>query len=264
MLREAGVPDAPGDARRLLSLALAVEPGRLTLVLSDPISDLQFEAYRALLTRRAKREPVSHLVGHRSFWGRDFEVTANVLDPRPETEILVATALEEPFERVLDLGTGSGCILLTLLAEQPAASGFGVDLSPAALDIAQRNAVRLGVADRVSLRRSNWFDAADGAFDLIVSNPPYIAAAEMPGLDPEVRDWEPRMALTDEADGLGAYRAILSGAARHLAPGGRLMVEIGPTQAGSVARIGMQQGLAAPEVRQDFDGRARVCLFRVP
>jgi release factor glutamine methyltransferase len=263
-LRAAGVTEAVGDARRLLAQALGIEPGRLTLVLPEPLSEASSEAYDLLLARRVKREPVSHLVGLRHFWGRDFAVTADVLDPRPETEILVATALEEPFTRVLDLGTGSGCILLTLLAERSTARGVGLDLSPAALNVARDNAARLGLEERVALAVSNWFENVDGLFDLIVSNPPYIALDEMPSLEPEVRDWEPRFALTDEGDGLGAYRAILAGAAQHLAPKGRLMVEIGPTQAGAVAALGAAQGFAPPEVRQDFDGRARVCLFRVP
>ncbi|EYD74458.1 Methylase [Rubellimicrobium mesophilum DSM 19309] len=263
-LRVADVPEPVGDARRLLAQALGVGPGRLTVMLPEPVSADSAKAYEGLLVRRAKREPVSHLVGSRTFWGRDFEVNADVLDPRPETEVLVATALEEPFARVLDLGVGSGCILLTLLAERPDATGLGLDLSPGALSVADRNAARLGVAGRASFARSDWFQNADGLFDLIVSNPPYIALDEMPALEPEVRVWEPRLALTDEGDGLGAYRAILSGAAAHLAPKGRLMVEIGPTQAEAVARIGAAQGLAPPEIRRDLDGRARVCLFRVP
>ena len=263
-LREAGVPEAAGDARRLLARALGVEPGRLTLVLPEPISDEQDSVYGTLLARRARREPVSHLLGTRAFWGRDFEVTGDVLDPRPETEILVAAALEEPFARVLDLGTGSGCILLRLLAERPAATGLGLDLSPAALEVARRNAARLGLADRATFALSNWFENVDGLFDLIVSNPPYIAAGEMPDLEPEVRDWEPRMALTDDGDGLTAYRAILSGARQHLAPKGRLAVEVGPTQAEAVTAIGAAHGLAPSGHRQDFDDRARVCLFCAP
>lgn len=264
LLRDAGVPEAAGDARRLLAHVLGVVPGRLTLVLADPMSDRQSAAYDALLAQRAKRRPVSQLVGARMFWGREFLVTPDVLDPRPETEILIAAALEEPFARVLDLGTGSGCILLTLLAERPAAIGLGLDLSPPALGVARRNAERIGVAGRVDLRTSDWFAAAEGLFDLIVSNPPYIARDEMAGLEPEVRDWEPRLALTDEGDGLEAYRAILSGARAHLAPGGRLLMEHGPTQAEAIAAIGQAKGYACPEVRRDFDGRDRMCLFRVP
>ncbi|MBP1805475.1 peptide chain release factor N(5)-glutamine methyltransferase [Rubellimicrobium aerolatum] len=263
-LREAGVPEPAGDARRLLARALGIAPGRLTLVLSEPILTSRSEAYDALLLERAKRRPVSQLLGTRAFWGRGFLVTGDVLDPRPETEVLVAAALEEPYARVLDLGTGTGCILLTLLAERPEATGLGLDLSPAALAVAARNADALGLRDRAELRESDWFAAAGGRFDLVVSNPPYIARDEMPGLEPEVRDWEPRLALTDEGDGLGAYRAILAGAGAHLAPGGRLIVEHGPTQAGAIAALGAAHGFAAPEMRRDLDGRDRVCLFRVP
>ncbi|TNC73375.1 peptide chain release factor N(5)-glutamine methyltransferase [Rubellimicrobium roseum] len=263
-LREAGVPDAAADARRLLAHAMGVAPGRLTLVLPEVISPAMAESYDSILAQRITRRPVSHLLGTRLFWGREFVVTPDVLDPRPETEILVAAALEEPFGRVLDLGTGSGCILLSLLADRPEATGVGLDLSPAALEVARTNAARLGVADRVQLRPSDWFAAAEGRFDLIVSNPPYIALNEMPDLEPEVRDWEPRLALTDEADGLDAYRAILSGVGPYLASGGRLAVEHGPTQASAIAALGTAQGLGRPEIRRDFDGRDRVCLFRVP
>lgn len=264
VLREAGVPDAPADARRLLAEALGVEPGRLTLVLPEVFLPSASEAYNTLLARRAKREPVSHLVGRRLFWGREFLVTRDVLDPRPETEILVAAALEEPFGRVLDLGTGSGCLLVTLLAERGDAVGQGLDLSSAALEVARANADRLEVGGRTAFSRSDWFEAADGLFDLIVSNPPYIAADEMPGLEPEVRDWEPRMALTDEGDGLGAYRAILAGAQRHLEPGGRILLEHGPTQAAGIAAIGRALGFAEPEHRRDLDGRMRAVVFRAP
>jgi release factor glutamine methyltransferase len=153
---------------------------------------------------------------------------------------------------------------VTLLAERPAATGQGLDLSPAAIEVARANALRHGVADRAEFVSSNWFTAAQGRYDLIVSNPPYIAAEEMPGLEPEVRDWEPRLALTDEADGLEAYRAILSEARAYLTPGGRLALEHGPTQARAIAAIGMGHGFAAPEHRRDMDGRDRVCVFRAP
>ena len=222
------------------------------------------EVYGSLLARRAKREPVSHLTGLRGFWGRDFVVTDAVLDPRPETEILVAAALEEPFGRVLDLGTGSGCILITLLAERPGATGLGLDLSGSAVEIARANATRHGVMERASFARSDWLAAAEGHFDLVVTNPPYIAASELPGLEPEVRDWEPRLALTDEGDGLGACRTILAAALVHMAPGARLILEHGPGQSESIALIGRAAGFAPPEVRHDLDGRARACVFRAP
>ena len=264
VLREAGIPDAATDARRLLSHALGIPPDRLTVDLPGDLPPAISDLYEELLARRAKRAPVSQIVGQRAFWGREFIVTEAVLDPRPETEVLVASALEEPFARVLDLGTGSGCILISLLADRPLPTGVGVDLSGKALAVARRNAEHHRLGDRASFLQGNWFDGLTERFDLIVSNPPYIAIDEMPGLEPEVRDWEPRLALTDEGDGLNAYRAILAGAAARLAPGGRLMVEIGPTQAEAVAAIGRGHGLGAPEVRPDLDGRARVCLFRAP
>ncbi len=264
VLRDAGIPEAAGDARRLLAFALGLEAGRLTLVLPDPVEPGSAEAFKALIARRANREPVTHLVGVRSFWGRDFLVTKEVLDPRPETEMLVAVALEDPFARLLDLGTGSGCLLVTLLAERPHSSGVGTDVSHAALQVAGRNAARHGVADRATFLRSDWFGNVQGRFDLIVSNPPYIAASEMTTLEPEVRDWEPRLALTDEADGLDAYRVIVAEALPHLSPGGRLLLEHGPTQADAIADLGQAHGFPPPEHRQDFDGRRRACLFRVP
>jgi release factor glutamine methyltransferase len=203
-------------------------------------------------------------VGARAFWGREFRVTRDVLDPRPETETLVALALAEPFARVLDLGTGSGCILVTLLAERPGAQGVGTDISPQALLIAGENAARHGVEGRVVLTPSDWFADIGGRYDLIVSNPPYIAEGEMAGLAPEVRDFEPRGALTDEGDGLGAYRVLAAGAPGHLAPGGRLLVEIGPTQGAAVSRLFAEAGLERVAVHPDLDGRDRVVAARRP
>jgi release factor glutamine methyltransferase len=162
---------------------------------------------------------------------------------------------------VLDLGTGSGAILLTLLAERPEAEGLGTDVSEAALRVARGNAVRLGVR-RCSFRQSDWFSAVDGQFDLIVANPPYIAEWEMADLAPEVRDWEPELALTPGGDGLSAYRIIAAGARRCLRPGGRVAVEIGPAQAEAVMALFRAGGLAEIECRTDFDGRDRVILGR--
>lgn len=259
-LRGAGIDNAMGDARALLSHAAGIAPDRLTLHLNDPADDGLQRRFEDLLTRRLAREPVSHLVGGRLFWGRRFAVTPDVLDPRPETEVLVAEALSAPFQRVLDLGTGSGCILLTLLAERPRATGLGVDLSPLALKVAALNATSLGLADRVDWAAGSWFSPVSGVFDLIVSNPPYIAADEMAGLAPEVRLHEPGMALTDGADGLSAYRAILSGAGAHLAEGGRILLEIGPTQAAAVSSLARDAGFQSLRVLPDLDGRDRVVV----
>ncbi len=267
ILKDARIEGAARDARRLLAHALDIDPARVTLVLPDPMGVAQAEAFARLIAERSRRVPVSHLTGRRAFYGRNFEVGSDVLDPRPETEVLVAEALKRPFLRVLDLGTGSGCIVLTLLAEAGVeAFGIGTDLSPHALAIAGRNAAAVGVADRVQFHQGDWFAALpEGAdFDLIVSNPPYISADEMPGLAPEVRDFEPRMALTDEGDGLGAYRAITKGAGGHLVRGGRLMVEIGPTQGAAVADMMEKAGFAQVTVTADLDGRDRVVSGEKP
>lgn len=263
-LRAAGIPDAPRDARLLLAHALRIAPERLTLVLPDPLPPGAEARFGAALLQRLARQPLSQITGSRLFWGRPFAVTPDVLDPRPETETLIAAALAAPAARILDLGTGSGAILLTLLAEWPGARGLGVDLSEAALTVARQNARAFGLEARATLRLSDWFTAAPGRFDLIASNPPYIALGEMPALAPEVRDWEPHLALTPGADGLAAYRVIAAGAGAHLAPGGRLLVECGPAQGAAVAGLFAAAGLAAITLLPDMDGRARVVSARGP
>ncbi len=257
-LREAGIEDAPRDARLLLAYACVIAPDRVTLHLADEITAAAQLKFSDSVAARSRRQPVSQLIGQRLFWGRPFRVTPDVLDPRPETETLIAAALTVPFGNVLDLGTGTGCILLTLLLERPGTWGFGVELSQAAFAVAMRNRHDYGMEGPMVLRQGSWYDPVDLQFDLIVSNPPYIAAAEMSGLAPEVRDHEPHMALTDGGDGLGAYRAITAGAAAHLVSGGVLMVEIGPTQASAVVAMMVAAGLQSPQVRQDMDGRDRV------
>ncbi|MEM8537611.1 MAG: peptide chain release factor N(5)-glutamine methyltransferase [Pseudomonadota bacterium] len=248
VLQAAGIDDAAGDARRLWRMAAAGSTDK----------------FLALIRQRAERVPLSHLLGYRDFYQHRFIVSSKVLDPRPDTETLVETALENPFRRVLDLGTGSGCILLSLIAASADATGVGVDVSRDALEVAELNRVALGLEDRTAFRQSDWFRAVDGQFDLIVSNPPYIAADEMDGLQPEVRLHEPRIALTDEADGLTAYRAITTGAFDYLLPGGRLIVEIGPTQAAAVTRMFAKAGFEGIRVMPDLDGRDRVIVGSRP
>jgi len=259
-LAAAGIADAARDARHLVAHAAGLPSDRLGLHASDPLTAPAAARLDAALALRAARVPVAQITGRRLFWGRAFAVTADVLDPRPETETLVAAALEAPVARLLDLGTGSGCLAVTLLAEWPDARGVGTDLSAPALAVAARNAACHGVAGRLELRTGDWFDAlADHApFDLIVSNPPYIPVADLAGLAPEVRDHEPHLALSDGGDGLGAYRRIAAGAERWLAPGGRLAVEVGPGQAATVAGMLARAGLGEIATRVDMDGRARV------
>lgn len=261
-LTAAGIAGAAGDAVALMAHALELPRHALRDALARPLPDDAAARFDRFVTARLDRQPVSQIVGFRDFWKHRFRVTRDTLDPRPETETLVVAVLDLPWRTVLDLGTGTGAILLSLLAERPGAAGVGVDLSEAALEVARGNAADLGVA--AEFRRSDWFSAVEGRFDLVVSNPPYIAAAEMGALSPEVRLWEPRGALTDEGDGLGAYRTIAARAGAHLAPGGWLAVEIGPTQAAAVGGLFAAAGLEGVGVRRDLDGRDRVVMARQP
>lgn len=243
---------------------LGIGTGSLAARMEDPLPPGAQEAYAAAVARRAAREPVSHILGYRDFWRHRFRVSPDVLDPRPETEALVEIALAEPFGKVLDLGTGTGCIVISLLADRPEARGVGTDVSEAAVLIAGENAVAAGVADRLILPLSDWFADVGGRYDLIVSNPPYIAAGEMACLAPEVRDHEPADALTDGGDGLSAYRAIAAGAPGHLEPRGRLIVEIGARQGPAVSAVFREAGLTDVEVHRDLDGRDRIVAARRP
>jgi release factor glutamine methyltransferase len=257
-LTAAGVRDASRDARLLLAYAMGIAADRMTLHSADILSPDAARAFDAAVTARRARQPVSQITGQRLFWGRSFRVTPDVLDPRPETECLVAEALSHPFARMLDLGTGSGCVLLSCLAGMPVATGLGTDLSQAALDVARQNAQQLGLASRATFVLSDWFRSINGRFDLIVSNPPYIAQSEMSALAPEVRDWEPHLALTPGGDGLDACRAITRGARPRLSLGGRLLVEIGPAQGAAVAAMFSAAGFDRVRVLPDMDGRDRV------
>ncbi|MEM6904780.1 MAG: peptide chain release factor N(5)-glutamine methyltransferase [Pseudomonadota bacterium] len=257
-LRAAGVTDPARDARVLARWVAGLEAAGFVAAMDRP-ADLN--AFEAAVAARAARQPVSQITGSRLFWGRSFRVTPDVLDPRPETEILVAAALETPARRVLDLGTGSGCLLLTLLANWPEAGGLGTDLSAAALAVAQANAADLGLADRVAFQEADWLDGVTGAFDLIVSNPPYLTADELAAAPPELAH-EPAGALSPGGDGLDAYRKIAAGAPSHLAPNGRLMVEIGASQGPKVCEIFENAGLSDITILPDLDGRDRVVTAR--
>lgn len=263
-LAGAGIEGASTDARRLMAHALGVPPERLTMALGDEITEAQHAVFLAACQAREARQPVAQIIGRRRFWGHEFKVTRDTLDPRPDTELLVEVALEAPFTRLIDLGTGTGCILLSLLKANPLAQGLGTDISEAALCVARENAAALDLGAQADFLRSNWFAEVEGSFDLIVSNPPYIAEDEMAALAPEVRAWEPLGALTPGGDGLGAYRALAAQAPAHLAPGGRMAVEIGPTQGAAVAALFKAAGFERVEIRRDLDGRERVVWGHKP
>jgi release factor glutamine methyltransferase len=270
VLWEAGIETPELDARLLLCHAAALTHESFVARAGEALQPEAAVRLEALVRRRASREPISRITGTREFYGRSFLVDGSALDPRPDTETLIEVALaliektgrrEEPL-RLLDLGTGTGCILLTLLAELPKARGLGTDLSPAALRLAEANARRLGVAGRASFLASDWLDAIHGEFDLIVSNPPYIASGEIERLAPEVAYHDPYLALNGGPDGLKAYRRIAAGAARLVAPKGAILVEIGASQAPAVAGLLRDGGFLVENDGLSFDlgGRPRVVV----
>jgi len=251
------------DARILVAHAAGIAPDRLTLHEREALAPAAQARLTRMLAARAQHQPIAQIIGERLFWGRTFRVTCDTLDPRPETETLVAAALDRPFTNLLDLGTGTGCILLSCLADMPHAQGTGTDVSHAALAVAQDNAARLNIT-RVTFVLSDWLSNVAGRFDLIVSNPPYIAADEMPALAPDVRNWEPHLALTPGGDGLAAYRIIAAQAPAHLMPHGRILLEIGPTQGQAVMAMLAEQGLTHIHICPDMDGRDRLVCPQMP
>ncbi|MBK8158745.1 MAG: peptide chain release factor N(5)-glutamine methyltransferase [Rhodospirillaceae bacterium] len=270
-LRAAGIETPAGEARLLLGVAAQLPPAIMIGFPERSVPAEAAEAYRALIARRADREPVSHLLGRREFWSRPFIVSRDVLDPRPDSEALIEAVLAEIGDRqaplrILDFGIGSGCLLLTLLSELPRARGWGVDLSPAALVIAERNATQLRLADRVVLRQGRWDEALlpedRQPFDLIVSNPPYIPTADMLALAPEVVRHEPHLALDGGQDGLDAYRHLARALPPLLAPGGLIALEIGLGQGESVRGLMVAGGLLASGSAFDLANRERCLLFR--
>jgi release factor glutamine methyltransferase len=250
------------DARLLVEAGAGVS--RLDIV-TDPrrlLSDAQVAAVDTLTRRREGREPVAHIIGRRHFWTIDLAVTPDVLIPRPETELLVESAMHaltpDQAASVLDLGVGSGAILFAILTERPNASGVGIDVSGDALAMAQLNADALGLSDRVELRAGDWASKLEGQFDLIVSNPPYIPSKDIDGLQPEVARFEPRLALDGGADGLVAYRAIIAALPHLLKPGGAFALEVGAGQADDVRAMAEAAGLSTGPVKRDLAGIPRV------
>lgn len=263
-LAEAGVEGAPRDVRLLLAHALDVEPVDVILRETNAIDPVALTKFESLIQRRIAGEPVSRIRGWRDFYGRRFIVTPDVLDPRPETELLVEQGLAglPAGGRVLDLGVGSGCILLSVLAERGDASGVGVDLSSKAVAVAKHNAEALRVADRVSFVEGSWDAPLEGGFDLVLSNPPYIPESDIAGLAVDVRGYDPRMALTPGGDGLDPYRAILAGAHSRLKPGGCIGFEFGIEQAAAVTMLMRQAGLVDITIHRDLAGIERAAFGR--
>lgn len=267
-LRAAGV-DAPQlDARLLLTEATGWPVGTLIGHPDRVVPDEVMPRFCAMVERRAGREPVSHILGRRGFWTQDFVVGPDVLDPRPDSETLVELALRhvavDATGLVVDLGTGSGCLLYSLLTERPGMTGLGVDFSMAALRIAVVNRERLALTNRCHLLCGDWADAIeDGVADLVIANPPYIVSNVLAGLEDEVRCFDPALALDGGADGLDAYRRIAPQLARMLRNTGVAVVEIGYDQSSAVAGLLAEQGLHVAAPVQDLGGRDR-CLLATP
>ena len=274
LLAAAGIDSPALDARLLLQAATGRTREQLVIDPDFPLSQEQSATLSRFAARRLAREPVSRILGERAFWGRNFEVTSDTLDPRQDTETLVEFVLDLMCEeartrgplRVLDIGTGTGCILVTLLAELPAARGTGVDLSTAALAVAARNAARHRVGGRAAWWEVNVLDGVAGPFDIIVSNPPYIPSAEILALEPEVRTFDPRLALDGGSDGLDYYRRIVAAVRKVTAPGGWCVVEVGAGQAAAVVEQIEKQsggaGVSTIRTRADLGGHTRCVAWK--
>lgn len=260
-LAAAGVPEAELDARLLLEYVCGTDRNTLLVHADREVTAEEEAKYLSLIDRRGARIPLQHLTGTQNFMGLDFKVTEAVLVPRQDTEILVEEALGGLHDgmRVLDMCTGSGCILISLLHYKNDCVGLGVDVSPEALAVAKENAEKLLTPEKeVSFLQSNLFEKVEGKFDLIVSNPPYIATAEIEKLMPEVKDHEPRIALDGTEDGLFFYRKITEGCKEHLVKGGELYYEIGYDQGEAVKELMENAGFLEVKIIKDYAGCDRV------
>jgi len=267
VLTDAGLDSPALEARLLLTEALRIDAAELALRPEAPIRADAAARLTAWAERRLAREPVSRILGTQEFWGLPFRLSPGTLAPRPDTETVIEAALslvarrDAPL-RILDLGTGSGCLLIALLHELPNAWGLGIDRSLDALTTARRNATANAVGTRSAFLASDWAAAVRGRFDLIVSNPPYIPSADLPGLDPEVREHDPLAALDGGVDGLDAYRTILGAAHGLLAPEGALVLEIGLGQAKDLKRLAVDRALEVARIAPDLAGIARAVVLR--
>lgn len=260
-LAAAGIEEAELDARLLLEEICGTDRNTLLVHGDRNVTEEELAQYKEMLEKRSAHIPLQQIIGRQSFMGLDFYVDENVLIPRQDTELLVEEALQELHDgmRILDMCTGSGCILLSLLKYSNDCEGIGADISEEALKVAERNRVQLGL-ENAAFIRSDLFEAVEGKFDLLVSNPPYICSDVIDTLMPEVREHEPRQALDGSADGLHFYRRILAECRAYLKPGGMMLFEIGYDQGEAVKRLMEENGFLEVEVKKDYGGLDRVVL----
>jgi release factor glutamine methyltransferase len=266
-LAAASIESSRLDSRLLLSQATGESVERLVAWPERPLTAREADSFAMLMRRRIGREPLAQIVGRREFWSLPFLTTRDTLTPRPDSEAVIEAVLRLVPDRgtplrILDLGTGTGCLLLALLSEYPVATGVGTDLSAAAARVAAMNAAALGCAARTTILAGAWDEGATGPFDLVVSNPPYIATAELDGLAPEIRDFEPRLALDGGADGLDAYRELAPRLYERLLPGGYAVLEVGSGQAGPVEMILLDAGFGVRGRQRDLSGMDRCAIVQ--
>jgi release factor glutamine methyltransferase len=265
-LSEAGINRPQAEARILLEAASGRGRGQIIAFPEHRLTAEQQGMFDTLVSRRCAREPISRILGNREFWSLRFALGPATLDPRPDSETLVAAVLARIPDRngkiaILDLGTGTGCLLLALMSELPQAIGVGIDIDAAARDLAAANAVALGLSARTAFQRGDWARDISAQFDVIVSNPPYIESTSIDGLAPEVAQFDPRGALDGGPDGLSAYRALLPQAAQRLKSGGLVALEIGAGQGPAVRALATEAGLTDLGSAQDLAGIERCLLF---
>lgn len=271
-LAAVGIDGAGREARLLLQHVSAI-PISTQIAFGERLLDATvIAAFDKALARRCGREPLSHILGCREFWSMSFRVTSDTLDPRPDSEALIDAVLGELRQedsasvdrplRLIDFGTGSGCLLLALLSELPQARGLGIDLNPGAVAVATANAMRLGLSQRAVIKKGNWDSGVRESFDIVISNPPYIPSEEIPGLQPEVAFFEPRLALDGGADGLAAYRSLADSVSRVMKPNGFAAFEIGAGQGPDVVAIMRMKGLRHIASAHDLQAHERVLIFR--
>ncbi len=262
-LSHSGIESAARDARILTAYALEVPISDLSLKINDRVSANIIFKLEKLILRRIKREPISKILGRREFWGRIFSINKNVLDPRADTETLIDYVIEKPVKTVLELGTGSGVIAVTLACEWKEVHVTATDISEDALLLAQKNAEKFNIENKIQFLKSDWFDNVEGKFDLIISNPPYIGWIEQDKICTEVTKYDPEIALFAGFDGFDAYKKIIPGLAKYLNPDGFVVLEIGASQSNLVKDIMNLSGFFNVDIVKDLSGKDRVIAAKL-